>query len=109
MPLRTGARGILTAGVFESLDSSMAVDDSACRSPFTNQMPRGCGFARESALVQGQAVILRSDVRAWTYQRIILASVPARLSFLQSCSYISLQRGNVGRLAAAATAVCMHA
>jgi hypothetical protein len=67
MRLRTEARGIFDSRRLESLDSSMAVDDSACRSPFTNQMPRGCGFARESALVQGQAVILRSAVRAPTH------------------------------------------
>jgi hypothetical protein len=30
----------------------------ACRSPFTIQMPRGCAFVDESALVQGQAVIV---------------------------------------------------
>lgn len=112
-----------------SLDSSMAVDDSACRSPFTNQMPRGCGFARESALVQGQADIQYcgahknlAERRPSSYPRTNLASMPARPS---SCTrpgqnpifatwesawvcWLIDYRVSVGRLAAAA--VCgVHA
>ena len=78
-----------------SLDSSIAVDDShvdcsrrfACRSPFTIQMPRGCAFAGESALVQGQAVINCGAEPEHAPQ--YFASVPARLPSYQSCSLSS--------------------